>query len=124
MRIFTSRHRVHTEKLVLGLYKTAGQQACQGARQRSLSGDILRHRLALKERSSVAVCLARNGREALEILEGSEGDTIDVILTDNLMPEVGTSCTCWQYRTRALVSLYVCQMQQQLSWYCGAGQWY
>lgn len=36
-----------------------------------------------------AVTLARNGREALTVLEGSEGEHIDLVLTDILMPEVG-----------------------------------
>ncbi|KAK9806257.1 hypothetical protein WJX72_007465 [[Myrmecia] bisecta] len=34
------------------------------------------------------VTLARNGREAMEVLEGEDGSLIDVILTDLLMPEV------------------------------------
>ena len=34
-----------------------------------------------------AVTLARNGREALDVLE-AQGDSIDLILTDLLMPEV------------------------------------
>ena len=42
----------------------------------------------LKNASHPAVVVASNGREALEILEGDVGQTIDVILTDNLMPEV------------------------------------
>ena len=44
--------------------------------------------MKLNTASHPAVVVASNGREALEILEGNLGQTIDVILTDNLMPEV------------------------------------
>lgn len=36
-----------------------------------------------------AVTLARNGREALQALQSPEGEHINLILTDVLMPEVG-----------------------------------
>ncbi len=35
-----------------------------------------------------AVIEAENGRVALDILESPQGDSIDLILTDNVMPEV------------------------------------
>ena len=38
-----------------------------------------------------AVTLARNGREALDVLEGPESEHIDLVLTDILMPEVGAT---------------------------------
>jgi len=41
-------------------------------------------------RISIAVTLARNGRQALEALQSPEGEHINLILTDVLMPEVGT----------------------------------
>jgi len=37
-----------------------------------------------------AVTLARNGRQALEALQSPEGEHINLILTDVLMPEVCT----------------------------------
>ena len=36
----------------------------------------------------LAVIEAENGRVALDILDSPQGDSIDIILTDNLMPEV------------------------------------
>lgn len=41
-------------------------------------------------RIPVAVTLARNGRQALEALKSLEGEHINLILTDVLMPEVCT----------------------------------
>lgn len=38
--------------------------------------------------SRFAVSLARNGRQALEALQSPEGEHINLILTDVLMPEV------------------------------------
>ena len=36
----------------------------------------------------LAVIEAENGRIALDILESPQGDSVDIILTDNVMPEV------------------------------------
>ena len=55
-----------------------------------------------------AVTLARNGKEALDVLEGNDGEHIDFVLTDLLMPEVSTSAQlalwalCWFARTTSL----------------------
>jgi len=38
----------------------------------------------------LAVIEAVNGRVALDILEGPQGEAVDIILTDNVMPEVCT----------------------------------
>ncbi len=42
----------------------------------------------------IAVTLARNGRQALEALQSPEGEHINLILTDVLMPEVGIDRPC------------------------------
>ena len=39
-----------------------------------------------------AVTLARNGKEALQALQSPQGEHINLILTDVLMPEVRLSC--------------------------------
>lgn len=38
--------------------------------------------------AGVAVTSTKNGKEALDVLEGERGRSIDLILTDILMPEV------------------------------------
>lgn len=56
-------------------------------------------------RIPVAVTLARNGRQALEALQSPEGERINLILTDVLMPEV---CTDHLASPRSLSGLQVC----------------
>ena len=46
------------------------------------------HGARLNPPTLFAVALARNGREALEYLQGDERRKVDLILTDNMMPEV------------------------------------
>ena len=75
-----------TLKVTEGLLRHCNYQGANSTALEPAEQGLLRS--AFDVLSPFAVSLARNGRQALEALQSPEGEHINLILTDVLMPEV------------------------------------
>lgn len=75
-----------TLKVTEGLLRHCNYQGANSTAADPAEQELLRTRSHVLPR--FAVSLARNGRQALEALQSPEGEHINLILTDVLMPEV------------------------------------
>ena len=92
-----------TLKVTEGLLRHCNYQGTSSLHKPARKGSL---GTAADEMFWCTVTLARNGRQALEALQSPNGEHINLILTDVLMPEVRSLplshlCTCVQTRDAA-----------------------